>query len=186
MTPTRSHTGMAAVEVDAACPHPVVAAALAMLDQCDEFVRMVDDPAYVAESRTIAGGTIGKHVRHVLDHFRAALAGHAVIDYDRRARNVPMETDRREAFAAIEALRRRMRALDAGALEGPVRVRVMLSADGSSGVLTSTLGRELAFAAHHAVHHHAMLRAIGAEFGISVGPDFGKAPSTLHSEGPSL
>ncbi len=64
----------------------------------------------------------------------------------------------------------------------PVRVRVMVGADGSTAELRSTLARELAFAAHHAVHHHAMVRAIAAEFGREMPEDLGKAPSTLHHE----
>jgi len=63
-----------------------------------------------------------------------------------------------------------------------VRVRVMLCADGQHAELGSTLGRELAFAAHHAVHHHAMVAAIAAEFGLSAPDGFGRAPSTIHHE----
>jgi hypothetical protein len=58
----------------------------------------------------------------------------------------------------------------------------MLSGDGHEAELESTLGRELVFATHHAIHHHAMMSAIASEFGIKVGPDFGKAPSTINHE----
>jgi hypothetical protein len=163
----------------------VVVAGLAMLDQCAAFVAMIGDVAYTADSTTHRGGTIGKHVRHVLDHFRAALdqgATGQVIDYDQRARNVPMERDRAEAAAAIESVRRRLANLAGADLDRAVRVRAVLAADGTEAVLGSTLGRELAFAAHHAVHHHAMVKAIAAEFGIDAGEQFGKAPGTLRYE----
>ncbi len=168
---------------------PVAAAGMAMLDQCAAFVGCVGDREYAADSRTHKGGTMGKHVRHVLDHFRAALDGAAggtetVIDYDHRARNVPMETDRGAALEAIAALRSRLAALPDTDLTQAVRVRVMLSGDGAEAELRSTLGRELAFASHHAVHHHAMLKAIAAEFAIDPGEEFGKAPSTIRGGGP--
>jgi hypothetical protein len=142
------------------------------------------DAAYTADSAVIRGGTAGKHVRHTLDHFSAALSGAigATIDYDHRQRDVPMETDRRLALAAIGAIRSDLARLGETDLARPVRVRVMIGDDGAEAELISTLGRELAFAAHHAVHHHAMLKAIALEFGATLPPEFGKAPSTINHE----
>jgi hypothetical protein len=163
---------------------PVAAAAAALLEQCAEFVRAAGGEAYAGPSRVLPGGTIGKHIRHTLDHFRAALEGPlaGVIDYDHRERDTPMETDPAEALAAIEALRGRILELGAADLERPVRIRIMVSGDGREAELGSTLGRELAFAAHHAVHHQAMLGAIAAEYGIARGEELGRAPSTVHHE----
>lgn len=164
----------------------VAAAAVSLLAQCAAMVASIDDVAYCTTSRTIRGGTIGKHVRHVLDHFRAAIGpcagGDACIDYDRRERDVPMETDRALALAAIEELAALVRGLDGAELGSAVRVRVMLGADGAGAEVRSTRARELAFAAHHAVHHHAMVRAIAAEFGHEMPEDLGRAPSTLNHE----
>lgn len=167
----------------------VSAAAVALLDQCEAFIRSVHARAYAAESSTIRGGTIGKHIRHTLDHFRACLDGAVlgqVADYDHRQRNVPMESDPAEALQAIAGLRARLVLISDDGLRTPVRVRVMLTGDGLHAELASTLGRELAFAAHHAVHHHAMLSAIAAEFGIATHPEFGKAPGTIQNDRRSL
>lgn len=175
------------VQVHAGNPHAVPAAAVALLDQCAAFVRETGDAAYRGESRALAGGTIGKHVRHLLDHYRAllepAVAGGAPIDYDHRERNVPMETDRAVALAAIADVRARLMGMPATELSRRVRVRVMVAGDGTESVLDSTLGRELAFASHHAVHHHAMIKAIGAEHGVAAGASFGLAPSTINYQG---
>ena len=164
---------------------PVAAAAAALLNQCEEFIRGVPIAAYATESRTLKGGTIGKHIRHTLDHFRAALdgapslRGARVIDYDHRQREVPMETQPSEALLAIAGLREQLVRLDAEQLRAPVRIRVMLTGDGAETELGSTLARELAFAVHHAIHHHAMMGAIASEQGLAVAPEFGKAPSTI-------
>lgn len=186
--PTQTRTPVRIDASSGGAPPSAAAAGAALLRQCAAFVRQLDDAAYAADSATIRGGTIGKHVRHVLDHFRAAIeqgtAGR-VIDYDHRERNVPMETDRAAALAAIDTLGERLGTLRESDLVLPVRVRVMLTADGAEVELGSTLGRELAFAAHHAVHHHAMLKAMASEFGVHAPPEFGKAPSTLrHEAGP--
>jgi uncharacterized damage-inducible protein DinB len=58
----------------------------------------------------------------------------------------------------------------------------MVAGDGSCATLSTTIGRELAFATHHGVHHQAMMRAIAGEFGVDVSPTFGKAPSTINHE----
>lgn len=161
----------------------VVGAALALLEQCDAFIRLLPEQAYTADSATIRGGTIGKHIRHLLDHFDAILVGveaEAAIDYDHRERDVPMELRPVAALEGIERTRRRLAGLMARPLDGPARIRVMLAADGSEAEFGTTIARELAFATHHAIHHQAMMRAIAQEHGVAPGPDFGKAPSTIN------
>jgi hypothetical protein len=172
-------------------PPPQGCAALAcaaesILAQCADFVIAVPDASYAAPSSTLRGGTIGKHLRHTLDHFAAALCvvddPFHVIDYDARRRNVPMETDRRAAIECLTVLRDRLAAAADEGLNKSVRVRVMIDGDGRSADLCSTLGRELAFATNHAIHHQAMMKGIAAEFGITIDDTFGKAPSTIRSE----
>src|SRR5688572_23198577 len=53
---------------------PAAAAAVCLLQQCAEFVHGVDDERYQKMSAAMMGGTIGKHVRHSLDHFAAVVA----------------------------------------------------------------------------------------------------------------
>lgn len=180
-----SDTSTAKKQSDARPCGLAAVAADVMLGQCAEFVESLSDRVYAAESRVIRGGTIGKHVRHVLDHFAATIVGldsPHLIEYDKRQRNVPMETARSEALAAIAELRRRLHDVEEGALAGQVRVRVMLASDGTEADLGSTLARELAFATHHAVHHHAMMKAIAAEFGVVCSSEFGIAPATIRHE----
>lgn len=93
-----------------------------------------------------------------------------------------MEQDPAVALEAIESLKRRLAAVGPAEVDLPIRIRVMLNCHGEEAELNSTLGRELAFAAHHAVHHQAMLGAIAAEHGIELASDFGKAPSTINHE----
>lgn len=176
------HTAMSQGTVQAK-PRGVVAAGCVVLEHCAGMVRGLDDRAYTTPSARLAGGTIGKHLRHVVDHFRAALEGReAVIDYDHRARNVPMESDRQAAVAAIGGVVEGLERLTDRELSAPVRVLAMLTGDGAEIELGSTLCRELHFAMHHAIHHQAMMRSIAEEFGASVDSEFGKAPSTVHFE----
>lgn len=168
------------------CREPgVVRAAVALLDQCTAFIAGVSDGVYTAESATIRGGSIGKHIRHVLDHFDAILVGveaAAVIDYDHRERDVPMESRRPLALEGVERTRRRVASLTPSQLCGPARIRIMLAAGGDQAELGTTIARELAFATHHAVHHQAMMKAIAAEHGLAAAAEFGRAASTLHHD----
>ena len=181
MHTTAAQSNASSTETPAA-PNAVFRAAQAVLDQCRHLVASVDDRTYAAPSSRMAGGTIGKHVRHSVDHFAAALGSREPFDYDRRQRDVPMETDRAAAERAISEAIDRLAALGPQDASRPVRVRVMLSGSGDEAVLDSTMGREIAFAAHHAVHHHAMIRSIVEEHGGALPASFGKAPSTIAHE----
>ncbi len=162
----------------------VALAACATLQQCAAFVETLTDAVYTTPSVRIAGSTIGQHVRHALDHFAAAagaLDGQA-IDYDHRDRDTPVERDRQEALRQIRAIQSTLGSVGADATMAVVRVRVMISGAGDEATLDSTFGRELAFASHHAIHHHAMIASIAREHGVEPPQGFGKAPSTLHHE----
>lgn len=167
-----------------AAPAPVARAADALLAQCAGFLASLDDASYVRPSKHIAGSTIGQHVRHTLDHFAAAVRAldGGPIDYDHRERATPIETSRDAALRSIEAIRRPLRGVDDSVALQAVRVRVMLTGDGLEAELASTFAREIAFAAHHATHHHAMMAAIASEHGGTSPAGFGKAPSTIQFE----
>lgn len=156
-----------------------------LLSQCDVLLGSLSDPIYQAESGFIRGGSIGKHIRHTLDHYAAILAGldgRTPIDYDHRERGVPVESDRHAAQAQIRRISDALASLNDDAMRQSVEIRVMLNAAGDEARLGSTLGREIAFATHHGVHHVAMMKAIAGEFGVCFSDDLGKAPSTLNYE----
>lgn len=164
--------------------HPIAAAADALLAQASAMLEVVPASAYTAASVSLNGSTIGQHLRHNLDHFMKLVRGHAageVVDYDHRDRGVPIETEPKVAAACIEELRRSIAGFDAATLGQGVRIRIMINAEGHCEETGSTLGRELAFVTHHAIHHHAMIKAIAGERGIGLGAAFGKAPSTTNA-----
>jgi uncharacterized damage-inducible protein DinB len=163
----------------------LVTTACAALGACEGVLMRLPEGAMTAQSRVLGGGTIGKHVRHVVDHYAAALLAleqGGVIDYDKRDRDVPSEKDRGAALESLSVTASRLRGLAREDLDRPVRVRVMIDGTGREMELNSTLGRELAFATHHAVHHQAFVGAIAAELGVKVEMEFGRAPSTVHHD----
>lgn len=163
----------------------VIACADSLLAQAREFVDRCRE-RFASPCAAMMNGTIGAHLRHNLDHFGAAIVAAtdpSPIDYDHRARGTPVETDPDAALAVIDDLRARLASMrESVPDDAPVTVRMMLSSDGDEAWLRSTVARELAFAAHHALHHHAMMAAIAHAHGLGVPAGFGKAPSTLHHE----
>lgn len=162
----------------------ILRAAAASLEHCAAFLSEIDSDRYTRASARLFGSTIGQHVRHTLDHFAAVTSSldGLVIDYDHRRRDTPVEQDCDAAIEAIRSVSARLAPLSADDLAAPVRVRMMVSAEGAEAELGSTLGRELAFATHHATHHFAMISSIANELGIATPVGFGKAPSTVNHE----
>lgn len=72
---------------------------------------------------------------------------------------------------------------DAALTSSPITSYFNLSADLDEMGLPSTIGRELGFVAHHAIHHMAMVKIIAVKtLGIEESElphGFGRAPSTM-------
>lgn len=130
-------------------------------------------------------GPVGAHLRHVIEHYEALLlrAEGAVVAYDHRARDRALERCTVLARQRLTALSQVLAAADEHTLQQAVLVHGL---GGTAGefefVVGSSVGRELAFVASHAVHHFALLHAHCVQHGIRLGQDFGKAPATVAFE----
>ncbi|MEM0983967.1 MAG: DinB family protein [Planctomycetota bacterium] len=154
-------------------------AEIGTLTQIESLVETVSDELFTKED---GGATIGKHLRHTLDHFGALLDGEmndAEIAYDRRERGGSVESDRGEALKRATSLRERLESMDDVQLSWPVKISVMVCADEDEVQMESTVCRELAFVCHHAMHHLAMIKTIATNAGVELPAEFGRAPSTV-------
>lgn len=137
-------------------------------------------------SSLVPGSTVGKHLRHLHDHFRilldAAVSPDNEVDYDSRGRNMPMETSIPVALKEFCTLRERL-------LDQNQHIHRVPSSDLPLRLSATTphplqfhtsFGRELWFASLHAIHHYALIRVIvTGELGLQLPADFGVAPSTI-------
>lgn len=148
----------------------ILAAAAGVLDG-------IDDADYTRVMPGIASGTIGAHLRHILDHYSAILdRSDGVIDYERRRRESEMETCRQQA---LQEVRRMLLGLE-GVQDEHIRIRSEASQSAQVVVnVGSTVSRELLFAGSHAIHHFAIIAVLMRAQGRDVSDDFGRAPSTL-------
>lgn len=130
-----------------------------------------------------------------MDHIELAVlvAKHyepdSTLHYDLRVRGGTLEKD---IELAQERFTNVLTELDLLAKENefittkPTKAYFMLSGDGEEFGLESTVARELGFAAHHAIHHMAVIKMIAVghlKIPVdSLPSDFGRAPSTVHHD----
>lgn len=152
----------------------------ACLDQATELLQTVEKHWYGEPVKQCFSGTVGKHIRHILDHYSCLMAGIASrrIDYDNRQRRESIEIQIEVAIVEIEQMRNQL-----GTLEDQLDTEVQVKMDTGSLLSDqwprSTIGRELQFLLSHAVHHYALIGTMCQIKGQPIPETFGIAPSTI-------
>ncbi|KDQ20549.1 hypothetical protein BOTBODRAFT_100738 [Botryobasidium botryosum FD-172 SS1] len=165
----------------------LVDVALKTLGQAQDLVArtLTSDSQLTFQSELIPSSTIGKHLRHAREHYKLLMdcvsmsprPKHLELCYDKRSRDVPMETSLEAARHAFEETKKW---LEHDALRVDLEEPITLNAvTPYPQVLQTTYGRELWFVSLHAIHHWSMVRVIAAEMGLEVEETFGVAPSTM-------
>lgn len=124
---------------------------------------------------------IGKHVRHIIDHYSALLSAtssaDAVLDYENRNRDLTLETDRRAGRKRLSEISWQLRQ----GFEKPHLNQLAMchNSDGQQQLVTTSVDRELVFLASHTVHHMAIIGMLAEQAGMEISANFGVHPSTL-------
>ncbi|MCH8551103.1 MAG: hypothetical protein LAT62_04140 [Natronospirillum sp.] len=135
--------------------------------------------------------SIGRHLRHITDHYAAFLAAVEApadfsLDYETRQRDPALETEPDKALQVIDALVDELDQLPEKCLQHPLRMCYPMAADPGSGepatsiveVPTCAL-RELVFLSSHTVHHMALIKPLAGKLKVRLPDSFGVHPSTL-------
>ena len=159
---------------------PVIAANVHCLEQAIELLGRLPEAAF-ARTEARHAKTVGPHLRHVLDHYSAFLAGLPGfrVDYDAREREPRLESDLQFATARVRELLGELVLVEGDLLELPMQIRLESGGPEADQWSHSTVGRELQFLLSHTVHHFALIAVLLERFDIAVPEDFGIAPSTL-------
>ncbi|MFU8814785.1 MAG: hypothetical protein ACNA7W_05535 [Pseudomonadales bacterium] len=156
------------------------------LGLASDLLAGIDDETFTRPCLLVFDGSVGKHVRHNLDHYHSFLAGlsSGVVDYDQRARSQRVERSREMALAALETVTAHVSELTHH--DRKLRIRLHSPRPGggeccepSPAWAESTVQRELAFLLSHTVHHHAIIAIIARYLGADIDPQFGVARATL-------
>ncbi|MEZ8083882.1 DinB family protein [Enterovibrio norvegicus] len=149
--------------------------------QAQNLLSLMNDEQYQFVAAPYLQSSIGQHMRHILDVYRALMAwpDNDFIDYDARRRAHPVETDFTIAQAEWQVINEWLASVTPTSINMALRVNGEVSlTHHAPSVTASTLGRELAFVASHAVHHFALIRVSLSAQDIETDTSFGLAPAT--------
>ncbi len=148
--------------------------------QCERLLQSLSDENY---THTGLGSSVGAHMRHVLERFQSLFDGLQgdVIDYDARKRDRDIERDRHAALSVLADLVRGISGLGSD-IHRRVRVQESVNHQGPAVTIHSSVSRELMSLITHTTHHLAIIVLLVKPFGVTMGPEFGKAASTIRFE----
>lgn len=157
----------------------------ALLSQTQQLIERVGPEGYRCRHPALGAGSIGEHVRHMIEHYEELLGPGPRVDYDERRRDPQPESSPAAGRERLRTLQQQLRALmdEAGAdgnADRPVTVNYHpdTAQSGAGMPLASSLGRELAFVSSHTLHHMALIRMLALQLGVEPAADFGVARAT--------
>ena len=150
------------------------------LEQGKSVLSKMRDDAYTCTQVPFELGGIGRHFRHVLDHYALFWKGFdgGVINYDDRERDIEIEHKRRHAVLLFETIKHD---LSNWAQTQPNLDRTLRVWHNGTWC-QSSVGRELQHLINHTVHHYAFVALILGVLDEDVEDGFGVAPSTLAAQ----
>ena len=159
----------------------LVAVSKENLLQIRDLLENITADDYTAKPRILSGATIGQHIRHILEFYLLLVSGSflGTINYDKRERDIKVETDPQFARQTIDRLLKGLNTLDVNL---PVKLDADYTRDGhTQNHIQSSIGRELAYCIEHSIHHQALIKAGLIALGLEHITDdlFGVAYSTI-------
>src|SRR5215467_3547967 len=136
----------------------------------------IGDNTYSSTAGEPFQASIGGHYRHVLEHFQSLVHGlrASEVNYDARERNLRLQSEVSYASVATCDILRTLKHCDNRVLHRECRVINSVGYSASKpAAMDSNIGRELAYCVGHAIHHYAIIRLIGHEFGLELPAEFG-------------
>jgi hypothetical protein len=143
-----------------------------------EFINTLSEIQF-NDGLNMNSGTIGAHVRHVVEHYQSLLLDADTIDYDNRSRNNAIETQPSTAIATLNSL---ISVLQKITTDKKVDVLCSTNTAPQTNPTTSSLRRELVFVHSHTTHHMAIIRILALSMKLPISINFGKAASTQKFE----
>ncbi|WP_434986561.1 hypothetical protein [Vreelandella zhaodongensis] len=133
--------------------------------------------------------SLGRHVRHILEHYGTLLDActpgdhRMAFDYEQRQREAVLENDPIQALQRVKILQTGLQALSSTPYNTPLTLSYPIeeghASQANTLILPTNLGRELAFLTSHSIHHMALLGLLCEQLEITLPSDFGIHPSTL-------
>ncbi|HEY4616598.1 MAG TPA: DinB family protein [Flavobacterium sp.] len=144
----------------------------------NELINLLDQipsSEYSNQCAALSNSTIGEHTRHIIEMFQCLENSYdsGFVNYDRRERNVLVQTDTDYAVSQIEIIQKSLN-------KENKKIELQQTIDGQEIYVESNYIRELLYNLEHCIHHQALIKvAVLQNPSISVGENFGVARSTI-------
>ncbi len=123
------------------------------LMQIRELLKSIEKDDYTRKTEILSDASIGQHIRHILEFYILLVSGSfsGIISYDKRERDMRIETNPDFAIETINRLMKGMETLDVDFL---LKLEGDFTSDGSSKKnIQSSVGRELAYCIEHSIRN---------------------------------
>lgn len=145
------------------------------------LVSKLTQEQYVYVSNCLEGGSLGQHLRHILEFYTCLMKGRedGKINYDMRQRDVRISNNHSFALQRMDEM---IQLLSEGVSDCPLLLEGQFELEETTLVVTPTsLQRELIYCLEHSIHHQALMRVVLTEMGLVHLADkhFGIASSTV-------
>ena len=152
------------------------------LSALEVLMDSLGDSKYSKQLDILKGGTVGKHIRHIIEFYEMFMHGIEGQDicYDDRKHNPDVETVVAVALEKLAKIKYAILELDA---DYPIVVTANYTPDpANSQKIPSSLSRELAYNLDHTIHHFAIVKlAVIHTFpDIEIPANFDLAYSTIN------
>lgn len=145
------------------------------LNELIGLLHQLSNTEYSKPCPALSQASIGEHTRHVVEMFQCLEKCYdcGVVNYDKRERNVAIQTNTRFAVQAILFIQGNLNKADKA-----VELRQFI--DGEEIRIDSSYNRELRYNLEHCIHHQALIKvAILQSDNIKINADFGVSRSTI-------
>ena len=140
-----------------------------------DLLNQLSQNEYSCSCAELSNATIGEHTRHIIEMFQCLENQYdsGVVNYDKRERNIRIQTD--TAFA-IENIILIQRNLD----KDNKSIQLLQVIDGEEIRIESNYFRELLYNLEHCIHHQALIKVAVFQYeSVTIDPNFGVAQSTI-------
>jgi hypothetical protein len=147
---------------------------LQTFEQLKIALSTVDKETYTKPSVLLDKATIGKHTRHIIELVQCLIIGYndGLVNYDKRERNITIETDINFALQCLDSCMQSINKNDK-------KYVAAYEFNNATVNVNTTYYREIMYNIEHCTHHQALIKVAFNEFKIKVEPSFGVATSTL-------
>jgi uncharacterized damage-inducible protein DinB len=159
--------------------HPIANDNITLINQLSACIAILSRAQYQQINYDLNSGSIGAHVRHIIEHYQALFAEPHNINYDARKRDPHIE---KEPDIALKALSNIIKQLKQTSDDAECWVKCATNLSDDNPPVVSSISRELTFLFSHTTHHMAIIRILALAQALAIPDGFGKAASTQRFE----